>query len=145
MAWAQGRRAAAYRRASGPASDIGHDRPGREIRHRESWAAIRPQFRRVLEVGASCDYLLGWACVPVELAEKGLAILVGRVCQLLDKAFDLLASGLFEFLGTAEVNGIGFDQFRIQLVLANDLAEPVANLMTGTVTVSIGGFGRELR
>ena len=57
--------------------------------------------------------------------------------KLLDEVFDLLASGVFEGFGTAEVDGVGFHQFGIELVLADDLAEPVADLVTGTIAVPI--------
>ena len=60
------------------------------------------------------------ACIAVELAEQGIAVLLGRVGQLLDEGFDLLAGGVFEGLGAAEVDGVGFHQFGIELVLADE-------------------------
>jgi hypothetical protein len=71
---------------------------------------------------------------------------LAAVGQLLDEAFDLLAAGIFEGLGAAEVDGIGFHQFGVELVLADDLAETVADLVTGTIAVpvSVGVLGRKL-
>ncbi len=62
------------------------------------------------------------------------------------EAFDLLTSSIFEGFGTAEVDGVGFDQLGIELVLADDLAEPVADLVSGTVAaaVSVDAFGWKL-
>src|ERR1019366_9430679 len=60
--------------------------------------------------------------------------------------FDLLASGVFECFGTAEIDGVGFHQLGIELVLADDLAEPVADLVTGAIAVSVSVdiLGRKL-
>jgi len=66
-------------------------------------------------------------------------VLLGRIGELLDKAFDLLASGVFEGFGAAEIDGIGSYQLGIELVLANDLTEPIANLVPGTVPVGTAG------
>ena len=54
-------------------------------------------------------------------------------------------SGVFEGFGAAEVDGVGFHQLGIELVLADDLAEPVADLVTGTIAVpvSVGILGRK--
>jgi hypothetical protein len=59
--------------------------------------------------------------------------------QLLDEALDLLTGGVFEVLGPAEIDGVGFHQLRIKLVLADDLVEPVADLVTRTVSASVSG------
>ena len=65
--------------------------------------------------------------VAVELAEQCIAILRGPVGQLLDEVLNLFPAGLAECLGAAEVDGKGLDQLRIELVLADDLAQPVAD------------------
>lgn len=46
--------------------------------------------------------------------------------EALDEVLDLLATGLSERLGAAVVDGVGLDEFGIELVLADDLAGPVA-------------------
>src|ERR1022692_3577700 len=147
MAWVPGRRAAADKNASGPASDVAHHRAGREICHQGSRSANPARSRRVRELDVSSRHLLTWRRVAVELAEQAIAVLLGRIGQLLHEAFDLLTSGIFQGFGTAEVDGVGFHQLGIELVLADDLAEPVADLVIGTtiaVPVSVGILGRKL-
>jgi hypothetical protein len=51
------------------------------------------------------------------------------------EAFDLLTGGFAEGLGTAEIDGVGLDEVRIELVLADELAESVADLGTAIVSV----------
>src|SRR5664279_2674991 len=145
MAWVQERRAAADKSASGLASGVAPHRAGREICRREPRSANHVRSRRVREHDVSSRHLLTWRCVAVELAEQGAAVLLGRLGKLLNEAFDLLASGVFEDSGTAEIDSIGFHQFGIEFVLADDLAEPVADLVTSTtIAVSVGILGRKL-
>ena len=62
-----------------------------------------------------------------------------------DETFNLLAGGLAEGLGTAEIDGVGLDQVRIELVLADELAEAIANFGPAVVSVlAIDQLGREL-
>jgi len=84
-------------------------------------------------------------CVAVELAEQSLAVFLGGIGQLLNKILDLFAAGVLEALGTAEVDGIGFDKFGIELVLANDLAEPITQSVARTVAVCAFAVGQKLR
>src|ERR1035438_3162457 len=147
MAWVRGWKAGADKSAFGLASDVAHHRAGREICRREPRSANHVRSRRVREHDVSSRHLLTWRCVAVELAEQGAAVLLGRLGKLLNEAFDLLASGVFEGFGTAEIDSIGFHQFGIEFVLADDLAEPVADLVTSTpiaVSVSVGILGRKL-
>src|ERR1035438_5671678 len=144
MAWVQERRAAASKSASAPASDVAPRRAGREICRPEPRTANPARCRRVREHDVSSRHLLAWRRVAVELAEQAITILLGRVCQLLHEAFDLFTRGVFEGFGTAEIDGIGFHQFGIELVLADDLAKSVANFVTSTtiaVPVGIGILG----
>src|ERR1035438_502534 len=146
MAWVQERRAAADKSASGLASGVAPHRAGREICRREPRSANPVRSRRVREHDVSSRHLLTWRCVAVELAEQGAAVLLGRLGKLLNEAFDLLASSVFEGFGTAEIDSIGFHQFGIEFVLADDLAEPVADLVTSTtiaVPVSVGILWRK--
>src|SRR5664280_253749 len=123
MAWVRGWNAGADKSAFGLASDVAHHRAGREICRREPRSANHVRSRRVREHDVSSRHLLTWRCVAVELAEQGAAVLLGRFGKLLHEAFDLLTSSVFEGFGTAEVDGIGFHQLGIELVLADDLAE----------------------
>ena len=62
-----------------------------------------------------------------------------------DEAFDLLAGGFAEGLGAAEIDGVGLDEVGIELVLADQLAEAVADFGTAVVSVfPIDRPGREL-
>ena len=54
---------------------------------------------------------------------------------MVDKALDLGAGGLFQGFRAAEVDGIGLDQIGIELVLADELAEAIADTRTA---VSVG-------
>src|ERR1039458_2477192 len=147
MAWGQERRAAADKSASALASGVAPRRAGRGICRREPRSANPARSRRVREHDVSSRHLLASGCVAVELAEQCVPVLLGRLGQLLHEAFDLLARGVFEGFSTAEIDSIGFHQFGIEFVLANDLTEPVANLVTSTtiaVPVSVGILGRKL-
>src|ERR1035441_4674339 len=144
MAWVQERRAAADKSASGLASGVAPRRAGREICRREPRTANPAQYRRAPEHDVSSRHLLVWGSVAVELAEKCATVFLGCLGKLLHEAFDLLAGGVFEGFGTAEIDGIGFHQLGIEFVLADDLAEPVADLVTSTtiaVPVSVGILG----
>ena len=59
----------------------------------------------------------------------------GPVGQVGDKAFDLLPGGLAEGFGAAEIDGVGLDQVGIELMLADELAEAVADFGTAVVSV----------
>lgn len=80
-------------------------------------ARIAGGFGKARGLGVSCDHLLLRARVAVELADQGVAVPFGPVSQFLDEVLDLLAGGFSESLRAAEVDGVGFNQFRIKLVL----------------------------
>ena len=82
--------------------------------------------------------------VAVELAEQGIAVLLGPVGQLPDEVLNLFPAGISESFGTAEVDGVGLYQFGVELVLADDLAKTVADLGATAVPVSIRVLGRKL-
>src|ERR1019366_388985 len=120
---------------------------GREICRREPQIANPARYQRVRKHAVSSCHLRAWRRVAVEPAEQAIAVLLCRLCKLLHEVFDLLTSGVFEGFGTAEVDRVGFYQLGIELVLADDLAEPVADLVTSTtiaVPVSVGILGRKL-
>ena len=140
----QERRVGGRRTVCGRASGTGRHRPAQGRCRRESPDENRGQFRQGLELGVSCDHLLLRVRVAVELAEEGIAVLLGPVGQLLDEVLNLFAGGLSERLCAAEVDGVGLYQFGIELVLADDLAETVADLGATAVPVSIRVLGRKL-
>ena len=53
-----------------------------------------------------------------------------------DEVLNLLAGRLAQGLGPAEVDGVGLDQVGIELMLADDLAEAVAD--SGAAIVPVG-------
>jgi hypothetical protein len=52
-----------------------------------------------------------------------------------DKVLDLLARGFAEGLGAAEIDGVRLDEVGVELVLAEELAEEVADLGSAVVSV----------
>ena len=58
-----------------------------------------------------------------------------------DEVFHLLAGGIAKSLDAAEIGGVGLDQVGIELMLANDLAEAVANLRAAVVPLPLAGCG----
>ncbi len=82
--------------------------------------------------------------VGIELAKQTISVTFGPVGQLLDEVLNLFPAGLSERLRAAEVDGVGLDQFGVELVLADDLAQTVADLGASAVAVSIRLFGRKL-
>ena len=62
-----------------------------------------------------------------------------------DERLDLFAGGFAEALGAAEIDRVGLHQVGIELVLADQLAEAVADLGATVVSVlAIDRLGREL-
>ena len=92
-----------------------------------------------LEYGVSCDTRFR-AEITVELAEQGIAIAFSPVGKMRDKVLDLLTRGLAQTLHAAEVGRIGLDEGGVELMLANQLAESVANGAPAIVAVAIGGL-----
>lgn len=50
----------------------------------------------------------------------------------------MLACGVAQSLHAAEVGGIGLDQVGIELMLANDPADAIADLRVGVIPVPVG-------
>ena len=72
-------------------------------------------------------------------------VFLGPVGQVGDKGFNLLASGLAEGLSAAEIDGVGLDEVGIELMLADQLAEAVADLGAAVVSVfTVDRLGRDL-
>ena len=77
------------------------------------------------------------------MAEQGVPIFAGPVGQVSDEVFDLLTGGFPKSLGAAEIDGVGLDQVRVELVLTNQLAKAVTD--SGTAVVSINGMDPQFR
>src|ERR1019366_10780228 len=58
-----------------------------------------------------------------------------------DEGFHLFAGGVAERLDAAEIDGVGLDQVGIELMLANRLAESIANR---TTAISVGRLRRQI-
>src|SRR5579864_8866112 len=58
-----------------------------------------------------------------------------------DESFYLFTRGIAKGFHSAEVGGIGLDQVGIELMLADDLTESMANR---TTAISVGWLGRQL-
>src|SRR5437016_11544311 len=126
---------------SAHASDTAPDPPGRETDHPEriQWPTD-PQdggFRN----SVSCRTSFGWQ-ITVQLAEQGIAVLLGPVSEVSNEGLDLLAGGFAQCLCPAELHRIGLHQVGIKLVLPDDLAQTIANL--GPTVVSVRWLRREL-
>ena len=67
---------------------------------------------------------------------------MSRVGQVLDEIFDSFTGGVFERFGAAEIGSVGLDQPGIELVLADDLAQPIADFVA--IAVAIAVLRREL-
>jgi hypothetical protein len=81
--------------------------------------------------------------VAVELAEQSIAVLLGPVGELLDEVLNLFSGGITERLRAAEVDGVGLHEFGVELVLADDLAQAVANFRAAAIPVTIRLLGRK--
>ncbi len=63
---------------------------------------------------------------------------------MLDEVLYLFPAGLSERLRAAEVDGVGLDQFGVELVLADDLAQTVADFGASAMPVPICVLWRKL-
>src|SRR5207248_2044128 len=109
----------------------------------------RPEPRRAGQPGAgqgsgvSRDPLL-LAHIAVELANEPVLVLDGPVGYMVDEVFDLRSAGVFQSLYAAEVDRVGLDQDRIEFVLADELAEAVAQTVLAINTIAADGLRRPL-
>jgi hypothetical protein len=121
----------------GVPAELGTFDPDEEKCRPLSRAENHERFRRDRELSVSCDRLLLCAGVAVELAEQSIPVFRGPVAQLLDEVLNLLATGISESLGTAEVNGIGLYEFSVEFVLSDNLAKSVPDLGAGAIAVRV--------
>ncbi|MGB0107410.1 MAG: hypothetical protein WBP52_02820 [Terriglobales bacterium] len=63
---------------------------------------------------------------------------------MLDEVLNLVAGGISERLRAAEVDGVGLYEFGVEFVLADDLAETVANLGSAAIPIAVRVLGRKL-
>jgi hypothetical protein len=95
---------------------------------------LQSRFPAIPQNAVSCGTFFAGE-ITIELAEQGITVLLCPVRQVRDEVLNLLAGGIAQSFGAAEVDGIGLDQDGIQLVMTNDLAEVVAN--AGTIASSV--------
>jgi hypothetical protein len=60
------------------------------------------------------------------LADQPVAIFGGALSQIVDEGFDLLSAGISQGRGATVVGCIGLDEASIQLMLADQEAEAIA-------------------
>jgi hypothetical protein len=75
--------------------------------------------------------------VAIELAEQGISVLLCPFGELLGEVLNLFPAGISESFRAAEVDGVGLYEFGIELVLADDLAETLADLRASAFPVPI--------
>ncbi len=64
--------------------------------------------------------------IGIEFADQAVAVFFRRGREVGDEGFDQIPAGVFEGFGAAEVGGISLDESRIEVVLADQKAELVA-------------------
>src|SRR5439155_4015155 len=74
--------------------------------------------------------------ITVEPAEQGIAVFFSPVGEVCNEVLDLLTCGFAQSLDPAKISSIGLHQVGIELVLADDLAESIADLRAAVVPVS---------
>jgi len=82
-----------------------------------------------LECGASCCTFFR-SQVAIELVEQGISVFLCPVGQVGDKSLDLLAGGVAQCLGAAEIRRVRLYQGWIELMLADDLAKTIPDCGT---------------
>jgi len=132
------------RREASPnrASDTGLDPPGPGTSRPERNEWLIHQLDEETRNIVSCGTFLIITGIAVQLAEQGVAVFFGPVCQMRYKAFNLLTGSFAESFGAAEIDGVGLHQIGIELMLTDQLAEAVADFGTAVVSVrAIDGLG----
>ena len=94
-----------------------------------------------LGYGVSWGNLLRFG-IAVELADQPVAIFGGALGQIVDEGFDLISAGISQGGGSAVVGGIGLHEASIELVLANQQAEAVAEARLAVLVAVISVRGR---
>jgi hypothetical protein len=79
------------------------------------------------------------------LAEQGIAIFLGPVGQVSDEALDLLLGRVAQGLYATEVGCVRLDRVGIELMLANQLAQAIADGAATSVTIVIDRLRQLLR
>src|SRR5437868_9110945 len=131
-----------HKTASARASGIGHVPLEPGAHHREPRSPQIAPLRADRRCAVSCGTFLR-AEVAVELAKQRIAVTFGPVSQVLDEVFNLLASGLTKSFHTAEVGRIRLHQSGVELMLANDLAETIADFGATIPTVPVYWLSRQ--
>ena len=83
------------------------------------------------ELNGGPEYVASWLHLRrlrkgIELADQAITVFFGRCSQMGDEGFDQIAAGLLKCFGTAEVGGVGLHEVRIEVVLADQKAELIA-------------------
>src|SRR5208283_1759567 len=90
---------------------------------------------------AARECVVSWSClhrlsVGVEFAYQRIAIFFRCGCEMGDKGLDQFTAGAAKCRGAAEVCGIGLHEIRIEVVLADQKAELIAEPgLAGAISV----------
>jgi hypothetical protein len=77
----------------------------------------------------------------IELADETIPVFFRRCRQVGDEGLDQVPAGLPDGLGTAEVRGVGLHEVGIEVVLADQEAEPVAETRLAVVVIAVVSSG----
>jgi hypothetical protein len=85
--------------------------------------------------------------IAIELADQPVAIFRGAHGQIVNEVFDLLSAGLSQGGSSTVVSGVGFHESSIEVVLADQQAEAVAETRLAVVVavVSVRGWPALIR
>jgi len=82
--------------------------------------------------------------IRIEFADEPVSIVLGECRELSDKGFNQVTAGLFQGLCTAETNGVCFHERWIEVVLADQQAELVAETSLTVLVAAIPIRGRRV-
>ena len=82
--------------------------------------------------------------IAIELAEQGIAVPGGPIGEVGDEGLDLASAGVAKGWGSAIVSGIGLHEAGIELVLADQQAELVAEARLTVVVAVVPVRGRRV-
>lgn len=76
--------------------------------------------------------------IAVEFGKKASVVFAGPFSEVIDEGFDHIPAGASQLFGSAELSGIALHEMGIELVLADQEAQAIAQPRLGTVrTIAI--------
>src|SRR5260370_21834472 len=116
---------------------------GNEAYPREQEIILQACFRPRADSNAGPESAASWfhlhgLSIGIELAEQSIAVFLRGDCEMRDERLKLYSVGLFERWRAAEVGRVRLNQRRVEVVLADQEAEPVSQPGL-TIVRAIGG------